>query len=61
MHGLSRADASGHPCYLETFSERNVTFYPRHGFGLVVDVVEPASGVRTWGFYRPARTPAAAS
>jgi GNAT superfamily N-acetyltransferase len=57
MHGLSRADASRQPCYLETFSVRNVAFYPRHGFRLVSDVVEPASGVRVWGFYRPARTP----
>jgi GNAT superfamily N-acetyltransferase len=52
QHGLRRADADGHPCYLETFSERNVPFYLRHGFDLVVDDVEPASGIRTWGFLR---------
>ncbi|MCI0712983.1 MAG: GNAT family N-acetyltransferase [Chloroflexi bacterium] len=29
---LERADAAGIPCYLETFSERNVSFYQKHGF-----------------------------
>jgi GNAT superfamily N-acetyltransferase len=51
-HGLSRADATGHPCFLETFSERNVPFYLRHGFELVMNDVEPASGIRYWGFHR---------
>ena len=49
-HGLRRADGTGHPCFLETFSERNVPFYLRNGFDLVADDVEPASGVRYWGF-----------
>ena len=53
-HGLQRADASGHPCYLETFEARNVSFYLRHGFDLVVDETEPATGIRVWGFHRPA-------
>jgi GNAT superfamily N-acetyltransferase len=51
-HGLRRADATRQPCYLETFAERNVPFYLRHGFELVVDETEPLSGIRTWGFYR---------
>jgi GNAT superfamily N-acetyltransferase len=55
QHGLKRADADGHGCYLETFAERNVPFYLRHGFELVVDEVERHSGIHTWGFYRPAR------
>ena len=56
-HGLERADASGHPCFLETFEERNVPFYLRHGFALVVDDVEPVSGLRYWGFRRAPRSP----
>ena len=54
-HGLRRADETGQPCYLETFAERNVPFYLRHGFELVVDETEPSSGIRTWGFYRGAQ------
>ena len=52
-HGLRRADATGHPCYLETFEERNVPFYLRHGFDLVVDEATSAPGLHIWGFYRP--------
>jgi GNAT superfamily N-acetyltransferase len=51
-HGLKRAAAELRPCYLETFEERNGPFYLRHGFELVVDEVEPTSGVRIWGFVR---------
>jgi GNAT superfamily N-acetyltransferase len=51
-YGLARADESGHPCFLETFAERNVPFYLRHGFQLVLDDVEPNSGIRYWGFHR---------
>jgi len=52
-HGLRLADASGRPCYLETFEKRNAPFYLRHGFALVVDETEPATGIRVWGFQRP--------
>jgi GNAT superfamily N-acetyltransferase len=52
-HGLGRAETTGHPCVLETFSERNVPFYLRNGFDLVVDDTEPATGLRFWGFCRP--------
>lgn len=51
-HGLQRARAERMPCYLETFAERNIPFYLRHGFELVVDEVEPTSGVHLWGFLR---------
>ena len=53
-YGLARADESGRPCFLETFAERNVPFYLRHGFQLVLDEVEPNSGIRYWGLHRPA-------
>ena len=52
QHGLSRADANGDACFLETFQERNVPFYLRHGFALAIDTVEPKSGIRVWGFVR---------
>ncbi len=29
---LTRADAEGIPCYLDSTNERNLTFYKRHGF-----------------------------
>ena len=32
---LTRADAEGLPCYLETETERNVAFYEKRGFGVV--------------------------
>jgi GNAT superfamily N-acetyltransferase len=54
-HGLARADATGHACFLETFQERNVRFYLRHGFDLVVDELEPETGIRIWGFLRAAK------
>lgn len=34
---LERADRDRLPCYLETMKERNVTFYKKHGFEVVVD------------------------
>ena len=49
-YGLARASESGYPTFLETFAERNVAFYLRHGFQLALDEVEPTSGIRCWGF-----------
>jgi GNAT superfamily N-acetyltransferase len=34
---LSRADADGMPCYLETQKTRNVPFYQKHGFDVIVE------------------------
>lgn len=51
---LDRADADGLPCYLETAQPRNVSFYQRLGFMLVVDDIEPNSGLRLWAFRRAA-------
>ncbi|MEX2159595.1 MAG: GNAT family N-acetyltransferase [Dehalococcoidia bacterium] len=34
---LERADKEHLPCYLETMKERNVTFYQKNGFEVVVD------------------------
>ncbi len=48
---LERADHDRLPCYLETMKERNVTFYRKHGFEVVVDDVFP-NGPRYWTMKR---------
>ncbi len=52
---LARADRDGLPCYLETMKERNVPFYEKHGFTVVVDEIMPKGGPRCWTMKRPAR------
>jgi ribosomal protein S18 acetylase RimI-like enzyme len=49
---LSRADAAGIPCYLETAQPNNVPLYTGLGFNVLVEEVEPKSGVRFWTFRR---------
>ena len=34
-HGHRAADAAGLPCYLETFTERNVAYYGRRGWDVI--------------------------
>ena len=48
---LERADKDQLPCYLETMKERNVTFYQKHGFEVIVDDVFP-DGPRYWTMKR---------
>ena len=48
QRGIDRAADTGHAVFLETFSERNVPFYRRNGFELIVDDVEPTTGLRFW-------------
>jgi len=52
---LARADAEGVYCYLETYNPTNVPFYQKHGFEVVVEDIEPSSGVRFWTLRRPPR------
>jgi GNAT superfamily N-acetyltransferase len=52
---LARADEAGLPCYLDNFAERNLAFYGKHGFRVVVNEVEPASRLRFWGMLRDPR------
>ena len=53
---LARADADHRPCYLETQKERNVPFYERHGFEVVVELPPEADGrPRMWTMRREAR------
>ena len=49
---LARADADRLPCYLETSKERNVSFYRKHGFEVVVDDHLPKGGPRFWTMRR---------
>jgi len=50
---IERADADQVACYLETENERNVAFYIKQGFELIVNGEEAgASGVRFWTFQR---------
>jgi GNAT superfamily N-acetyltransferase len=49
---LGRADAEGLPCYLETEKERNLPFYRRHGFEVVVKDDLPNGGPHFWTMKR---------
>jgi GNAT superfamily N-acetyltransferase len=53
--GLARADGAGKPVYLETYKQRNLAFYERHGFA-VVSEEHPPEGPPFWAMLRAART-----
>jgi GNAT superfamily N-acetyltransferase len=53
-HGLARADAAAKPVYLETYKERNLAFYRRHGFE-VVGEEHPPQGPPFWAMLRAAQ------
>ena len=48
----ARADADGVPVMLLTYQPRNLLLYQRHGYEMIREGMEPASGVRWWGFRR---------
>jgi len=52
---LSRADAEGLLCYLETETAGNVAFYERHGFEVVVEDDLPRGGPHIWTMKRQAK------
>jgi GNAT superfamily N-acetyltransferase len=52
--GLGRTDARSKAAYLETYKERNLAFYARHGFEVVTEE-QPAEGPKFWTLLRPAR------
>ena len=52
QHGLARIDAAGLPCYLETTAEKNLDYYPRHGFEMVGREGLDGDGVNFWAFLR---------
>lgn len=45
---LARATAHGRPCYLETFTPRNLPFYERLGFRPLTTHREPVTGADYW-------------
>ncbi|MCC5606575.1 GNAT family N-acetyltransferase [Nostoc sp. CHAB 5834] len=49
---LKQADIEGLPCYLETFTEKNVRFYHKHGFAVVTEVNISKSNLRFWTMKR---------
>jgi len=51
-HGHLRADAAGLPCYLETFTDRNVAYYGRRGWD-VVATYRVGAGVLVYALVRP--------
>jgi GNAT superfamily N-acetyltransferase len=50
---LAQADSDRLPCFVETAQPRNVPLYERHGFRLVWDHSDVASGLRLMSFVRP--------
>ena len=49
---LARSDADGMPCYLETTRDRNVPFYQKHGFEVVVEDDLPNGELHFWTMKR---------
>lgn len=49
---LARADEAGLPCYLETQTERNVTFYQRRGFEVAETGPLPGVHLPVWHMVR---------
>ena len=55
-HGHRRADELGLPCYLETFTEKNVRFYERRGYR-VIRTFTVGDGVPVYSMRRDPRSP----
>jgi GNAT superfamily N-acetyltransferase len=49
---LTRADADGLPCYLETTKEKNLAFYGKQGFEVIVEDVLAKNGPPFWTMKR---------
>jgi GNAT superfamily N-acetyltransferase len=49
---LAKADAANLPCYLETTKTRNVPFYRKHDFEVVVEDDLPGGGFHFWTMRR---------
>ncbi len=49
---LERAERQNLPCYLETYQPRNVDFYRKRGFRVVVEAIQPSSNLPFWTFRR---------
>jgi ribosomal protein S18 acetylase RimI-like enzyme len=51
--GVARAQADGAPCYLETETEGNVTFYRKQGFDVLHEAEIVEGGFRLWFMHKP--------
>lgn len=49
---LTRADAGGHPCYLETFAQGTIDYYQNLGFETAAAATDPTSGLSYWAMTR---------
>lgn len=50
---IAEADRAGVTCYLETFSQRNLSFYQRLGFAIAAQFTEPTTGADCTVMVRP--------
>ena len=53
---LDRADRDRVPCYLVTHKERNLSFYAKHGYRVLVEDEIPGGGLRYWTMKREPRS-----
>lgn len=54
--GHAAADAAGERVYLETFTTRNVDWYERRGYRVVIEGIVPDTDVPVWGLIREPRS-----
>jgi ribosomal protein S18 acetylase RimI-like enzyme len=52
--GHATIDAHGERCYLETFTTKDVAFYEKRGYRVVIDGVVPGTRTPVWGLIREA-------
>ena len=53
---LRRADAGGHPCYLETFAQGTIGYYQALGFDVATAETDRGSGLPFWAMTRAPAT-----
>ncbi|MER5490462.1 GNAT family N-acetyltransferase [Streptomyces sp. NPDC002454] len=53
--GLAKADATGHPVYLESSQESNIPVYEHFGFAVREEVPLPGGGPVLWSMWREPR------
>jgi GNAT superfamily N-acetyltransferase len=53
--GHARADAAGELAYLETFTAKNVAWYSKRGWDVVIEGIVPGTDTPVWGLIRQPR------
>jgi GNAT superfamily N-acetyltransferase len=53
--GHRRANAAGERCYLETFTMKNVAWYAKRGWAVVIEGIVPGAETTVWGLIRQPR------